>query len=166
MILSGTVKFRNTHGYLSAEKYPNIHYNTVFLVIFTFLCGIWTLGMYKYKERTVPIHYMVAIVLYACWFESMFNLIYYKNVNEQTPDYKNGHLGVPARDMLGMMSIITDVIRSVFSRVIVLLTALGQHITVPTVNGYYVNIGIISFIYAITLIIALAVENNKNNYIM
>jgi hypothetical protein len=45
LIIKGTVKFRNTDGYLSAQKYPNIQYHAMFLALFTSLSFLWTFGM-------------------------------------------------------------------------------------------------------------------------
>jgi hypothetical protein len=154
LIIKGTVKFRNTHGYLSAQKYPNIQYNAYFLALFTCLCFVWTLGMHEYKNKIVAIHWMVAVVLYACWFESLFNLIYYKSMNSTPKDYSG----------LAIVTIIAEVARNVFSRVIVLLTALGYGITTLDVRAHQINIVVMSFIYAISLILAGASSSMKENY--
>jgi hypothetical protein len=100
---------------LSAQKYPEIEYNGYFLALFTFLCILWTLGLFQFKEKVVSIHYMIAIVLYACWLESLCKLIYYEKMNNNSVDYTP----------LGILTVFMEIIRNVFSRVIVLLTALG-----------------------------------------
>lgn len=139
---------------MSAQKYPEIEYNAYFLALFTFLCILWTLGLYQFKEKVVSIHYMIAIVLYACWIESLANLIYYEKMNTYSEDYTP----------LGILTIVMEITRNVFSRVIVLLTALGYQITHHDIRMYTINIGVMSFIYAISLGIAGASENMKENY--
>jgi len=100
--------------------------------------------MHKYQDKIVAIHWMVAIVLYACWFESLFNLIYYKSMNSNPKEYSG----------LAIVTIISEVARNVFSRVIVLLTALGYGITIFDVRAQQINIAVMSFLYAISLVIA------------
>jgi len=100
--------------------------------------------MHKYQDKIVAIHWMVAVVLYACWFESLFNLIYYKSMNSNPKDYSG----------LAIVTIMAEVARNVFSRVIVLLTALGYGITTLDMRAHQINIGVMSFLYAISLILA------------
>ena len=81
--------------------------------------------MKKYSDRLVAIHWMIAVVLYACWLESLVNLIYYKCMNNNPKDYEG----------LAILTVISEVARNVVSRVIVLLTALGYGITVVDVRA-------------------------------
>jgi len=153
MIISGTISFRNTHGYLSAQDYDNIQYNAIFLAVFVFLAFMWTLGVWRYKDRAVPIHYMIMVVLYACIAESLFKLIYYKTNNDNPRDYP----------IFSAFTTISDVIRSVCSRVIVLLAALGQHITISSASDQHVNIGIMMFLYAVSLVYSGINEHRKES---
>lgn len=76
----------------------------------------------------------------------MFTLMFYSYENKSLYDYKGFWVFIS----------FMEVVKSVFARIIVLMTALGQHITVNSVgDNYGVNIGIISFLYAISLSIAI-----------
>jgi len=65
---------------------------------------------------------------------------------------------------LAIVTVTAEVARNVFSRVIVLLTALGYGITILDVRAHQINIAVMSFIYAISLVIAGASSNMKENY--
>jgi len=151
LLISGTISFKNTHGYLSAQDYQNIQYNAIFLAIFSFLAIMWTLAVWRYKDRAVPIHSMIMIVLYACCAESLFRYTYYKTNNDNPGDYP----------IFSAFTTISDVVRSVCSRVIVLLAALGQHITIVTASEQHVNIGIMMFVYTISLVYCGIIEHRK-----
>ena len=100
---------------------------------------------------------MVSVVLFACFFESMFTLLFYTYENKKIGDYA----------LFWVFISLMEVVRSVFSRVIVLLTALGQNITTHSVGAnYHMNIGIVSFLYTITLVIALVIQHLKGQYQM
>lgn len=113
--MTGSIVFKNTHGYLSAQQYHNIDLNGYFLATFAILSAIWTALLYAYRSKILPVHHMVTVVLYACFFESMFTLLFYTNENKSLGDYA----------LFWVFISFMEVVRSVFSRVIVLLTALG-----------------------------------------
>lgn len=123
--------------------------------MFAVLSVIWTGLLYVYKNKILPVHHMVTVVLYACLFESMFTLMFYSYENKKIGDYA----------LFWFFISIMEVVRSVFSRVIVLLTALGQHITTHSVgSNYHMNIGIVSFLYTISLMIAILIQHLKDQY--
>lgn len=100
---------------------------------------------------------MVSVVLYACFFESMFTLLFYTYENKSLGDY----------GLFWICISFMEVLRSVFSRIVVLLVALGQHITTATVGeNYSVNIGIVVFLYGISLMIAIIMQHMKDDYQM
>lgn len=100
---------------------------------------------------------MVSVVLYACFFEAMFTLMFFSYQNKSLYDYK----------ALWIFISFMEVVKSAFARIIVLMTALGQHITVNTVgDNYGVNIGIVTFLYAISLSIAIIMQHMKDDYNM
>jgi len=153
MVLSGTISFRNTHGYLSAQDYDNIEYNKYFLAVFAFLTFMWTLGVWRYKDRAVPIHYMIMALLIACCTESFYKIIYYKTNNANSGDHP----------IFSGFITVSDVVRSVCSRVIVLLAALGHHITMGSASDHKINIGIMMFFYTVSLVVSKIVEHNKES---
>ena len=123
--------------------------------IFTITCILWTLALYVYRKKVLPVHYMVSAVLYACFFEAMFTLLFYVNENQSIGDYKTFWV------LISLM----EVVRSVMSRVIVLFVALGQHITVHTVGDQYqMNIALVSFLYAISLGVAIVIQHLKDEH--
>ena len=81
LIITGSVTFQNTDGYLSAQEFDNIKINAAFLSVLSIVCAIWTLCLLVYRKSVLPIHYIVSIVLYACFFEVMFTLIFYHKEN-------------------------------------------------------------------------------------
>lgn len=115
LIITGTITFKNTHGYLSAQLYQNIELNSWFLTIFAITCVFWSFLLYLYRSKLLPIHYMVSAVLFACLFESMFTLMFYSNENKSLGDYA----------LFWAFISLMEVIRSVISRVVVLMVALG-----------------------------------------
>lgn len=85
----------------------------------------------------------------------MFMLMLYTSENSNIGDYTGFWIFIS----------FMEVIRSVFSRIIVLLTALGQHITKHSVGDKYLtNIGIVSIFYAISLMIAIIMQHMKDKY--
>lgn len=81
LIITGSVTFHNTDGYLSAQEFDNIKINAMFLSVLSIVCVIWTICLFVYRNSVLPIHYIVSIVLYACFFEVMFTLIFYHKEN-------------------------------------------------------------------------------------
>lgn len=155
--MTGSITFKNTHGYLSAQQYGNIELNTYFFLIFAFLSAIWTFELWRNKSKILPVHHLVTIVLYSCLIESACTLMFYS--------YENKKLG----EYAGFWIIISfmEIVRSVFSRIVVLLTALGQHITTHSIGGqYHANIAIVSFLYAISLMISIIMQHMKDDYQM
>lgn len=157
LVITGSITFSNTHGYLSAQLYPNISVNSWFLAVFTITCLFWSLGLYMYRKKILPIHYLVSAVLYACFFEAMFTLMFYSNENKSLGDYKVFWVAIS----------FMEIVRSVLSRVVVLLVALGQHITTHSVGDqYHMNIGIVSFLYAISLGVAIMMQHLQDEHKM
>jgi hypothetical protein len=50
LIITGSVTFKNTDGYLSAQEFDNIKINAGFLSVLTVFCFIWTLCLYAYRK--------------------------------------------------------------------------------------------------------------------
>jgi len=87
LIVTGSITFKNTHGFLSAQQYKNIEINMWFFVTFTILSALWSLDLYRKRDKILPIHYLVSVVLYASWFESLFTWMFYSYENKDLGDY-------------------------------------------------------------------------------
>ena len=59
-----------------------------------------------------------------------------------------------------------EVTRSTFSRVIVLFVGLGYQIVLRSVKKYHVNVGIVGFLYAVSLTINLIFERLRHEHEM
>lgn len=58
-----------------------------------------------------------------------------------------------------------EVVRAVFARVVILITALGQNITTHSIGSqYYVNIVIVNFLYGVSLTIAIIFNSLQQNH--
>lgn len=155
LIIKGSVTFKNTDGYLSAQEFDNIKINAAFLSVLSVVCAIWTLVLYIYRKQVLPIHYIVSIVLYACFFEVMFTLIFYHKENSDIGDYRTFWVFIS----------FMEVVRAVFARVVILITALGQNITTHSIGSqYYVNIVIVNFLYGVSLTIAIIFNSLQQNH--
>ena len=98
---------------------------------------------------------MVTIVLYACLLESFLTLVLYLLENGSKGSYNGFWIFIS----------FMEVVRSVFSRVIVLLTALGQNITRHSIGDKYMtNIGITSILYGMSLLIDIIIYHLKDSY--
>ena len=64
------------------------------------------------------------------------------------------------------MIVAMEVTRSTFSRVIVLFVGLGYQIVLKSVRKYHVNVGIVAFLYAVSLTIKLIFERLKHEHEM
>lgn len=115
LIVTGHITLKNSHGYLSAHQYIFISIHAWLTFTFIFLSTLWSYGLYKYKSKILKVHYMVSIVLYACMIEQFLTWILYELENNNEGSFNGFWIFIS----------FMEVVRSVFSRVIVLLTALG-----------------------------------------
>ena len=100
-------------------------------------------------------HYIVSVVLFACIFESFLTLLVYWLDNR----YQGSNNG------FWIFISFMEVVKSVFSRVIVLLTALGQNITKHKISEKHMtNIGIMSLLYGISLAIDIIIDHLQDLY--
>lgn len=98
---------------------------------------------------------MVSIVLYACLIEVMFTLIFYSLENSKLGDYR----------AFWVFIIFMEIVRSVFARVAVLITALGQSITTDSIGTEkYVPIVIVNFMYGASLLAATVMNELKQGH--
>ena len=56
-----------------------------------------------------------------------------------------------------VMIVLLTVIRSVYARVLVLVVALGYQIVLKSILKYHAKIGIVTFLYAVSLLVSLIV---------
>lgn len=100
---------------------------------------------------------MVSVVIYACFIESMFTLLFYTYENKDLGDYTMFWVGIT----------FMEIVRAVLSRAIILLVALGQHITTFSLGDrYHMNIAIVLFFYAISLGLGITMQHMKDDYKM
>ena len=90
-------------------------------------------GGWRHQQKLLKVHHLVSIVLFACVFEYLLTLMVYWLDN----NYKGSYNG------FWIFISFLEVVKSVFSRVIVLLTALGQNITKHKISEKHMNRSII-----------------------
>ena len=123
--------------------------------MFVVSSAIWTLFLYLYRKQILPIHYMVSIILYACTFEVMFTYIFYEKENTKLGDYRT----------FWVFIIFMEIVRSVFARAAILITALGQSITTQNIGTEkYVPIVIVNFMYGASLLAATVMNEMQQNH--
>ena len=98
---------------------------------------------------------MVSIILYACTFEVMFTFIFYEKENTKLGDYRT----------FWVFIIFMEIVRSVFARAAILITALGQSITTQNIGTEkYVPIVIVNFMYGASLLAATVMNEMQQNH--
>jgi len=86
LVLSGTIKFKNTSGLLSAHLYLQIGTNTWLLILLSIMGVGWFLGIRAAGRNVVTIHHLISAVLCASWMECLLRLIYYERMNAADGD--------------------------------------------------------------------------------
>jgi heme/copper-type cytochrome/quinol oxidase subunit 4 len=115
MVITGSIVLKNTDGYLSADlsKFKGIY--IMFSLLYASLASLWYHLMSKNNDKINNLQKIVFIILMASFFESFMNMIYFFHLN-----HKNNK-----SDFLMVLIVATEVVRSTFSRIIVLFVALG-----------------------------------------
>jgi hypothetical protein len=105
----------NTHGYLSAQSYPNIAILTIYLVIYIFMDLIWGGLVLFNRDKILIVHVMLSATLIAVTYECFGDLLYYYLKNKYDTDSV----------FLEVSSCIMHVARATLARIVIIAIALG-----------------------------------------
>ena len=124
--LWGSSEYRNTHGYLNAELRPFLGFYPILAVVFMVLLVYWLIKMYQHKRHLITLHYFMLAVLIITIFQSlmMFKVFLASNEAGET------------KTELVFFSMILEVMRSTFTKVVTLLVGIGYEIHMPSIEPY------------------------------
>ena len=114
----------NSHGYLSAQSYPNLAILTIYLVVYIFLDLLWGILLFRSKEKILYMHLFISAILIASTYECLVDLLFYYIKNKYDTELL----------FLEVSSCIMHVARSTFARIVILVTALGYKIVVANIE--------------------------------
>jgi len=114
----------NSHGYLSAQAYPNLAILTIYLAVFIFLDLLWGVLLFRSRDKILYMHLYISAILITCTYECLVDLLFYYIKNKYDTE----------STFLEVSSCIMHVARSTFARVVILATALGYKIVVSNIE--------------------------------
>lgn len=116
LIVTGSVLYKNTNGYLTADQVPFIGIYQFLTISYIMMFIVWVYYLHRFRDTLIDIHQMIVTVLFFALLECLLNLTmyYYRNIR---PAYIGEGL------FSGIM-IIQD-FRVAFSRIVSLAVALG-----------------------------------------
>ena len=77
MGVTGTIEYKNTNGFLSADQHPLIMINYISLIIYSVFLMYWITHMSRYYFILIQLHWMILIVLVSAFFQSLLAIVYY-----------------------------------------------------------------------------------------
>lgn len=155
LVVTGTILFQNSDGYLSADQSSHITLSWFSLLFYVCFLLWWVIQMRFFKEQVIIIHWMILTLLVLGAVQSFFSVLFYM-ILHGIPGSKGGPL------VLFIMMV--DVGKSTYARVALLKVALGQYTVLKSLSKYDVKIGLLSLLYAFSLAVSLMVEKWRQQY--
>lgn len=141
MVISGSITFKNSDGYLNAEQSKFLTFYPMITVFYFGLLVVWAYHVKKYKDHLITVHFYVLSILWITFMQCIFNVSYF---------YYNNRVGKSSPVLTFIMCLI-EVFRNTLSRVFTLLIGLGYGILITSVEKYQSKISILSFLYMAAL---------------
>eukprot|EP00347_Sterkiella_histriomuscorum_P004633 403359716 len=141
--VSGIILYKNTWGYLNAERQPLLAYYSISALTFFVICFIWLIICTKHRENLIFLHHFISVILVSQLIQSLFMVVEVYVLNQE------GQLVFS----FVFINILFSVCRNTFARVLTLLVALGFGIVITPQEAkdkYRTKIIILSVLYAIT----------------
>lgn len=146
--MTGQIIFKNSHGYLSAQIYPEVGINAFFMSVYIILYAVFGFVLYRHKNLTHKIHLIILGICGYCALFSLINLLYYSLRNSYNYD----------SSFLLTCSWFLWVSCSVAGRIVTLVVALGYFINKKSVSEHYFKIVILMIATAFSLAAELIVQ--------
>ena len=77
--LTGTVTFKNPHGYLSAEHMPQFY--TYLFISFMLILPIWPIRMFLMRKYIFKLHWLILVTQIVCCFEAIAEFVRWEDLN-------------------------------------------------------------------------------------
>lgn len=148
MGVTGTIEYKNTHGFLSADQHPLIMINYISFIVYCVFLMYWISQLARWYHVLIQLHWMVLIVLISAFFQTLMSIVYYSWRNNQS-DFTGRKL---------FLSIATlELFRNTFSRVLTLMVALGFQIVIKNVHKYANKITVLCVVLMVSMVLSFMV---------
>ncbi|CDW90978.1 transmembrane protein 87b [Stylonychia lemnae] len=115
VVLSGTITYKNSNGYLDSERLPLLQFYTGSFFILMVIGLIWQVVCIKHKNNLIFLHHFLSVILTSQFIQAGFM------IGELTIQNSRGDLNYS----FIVFNILFSVIRNTYARVLTLLVALG-----------------------------------------
>ena len=126
VVLSGSITFKNSNGYLNAEQRPFIPFYIAMSFLYGAILAYWLLSMKRFESHLISLHYYILTIILVTLIEAVFKACLY--------GYMDHYGDSPA--LYVIFGLFVEIMRNVFARVITLLVGLGYGILIRTVERY------------------------------
>ena len=123
-----------------------------FFTFYVIALGYWVSQMRRFKS--IQIQYYILYVLVVSVLQSFFMLLHYSIMDNQVTG---------STSPLTLFIILCDIFRSSMSRGFLLVTALGYHMVIKSIDKYSGKIGIVVLLYAVCLGMSLFVQYSNHS---
>lgn len=141
LVITGTIKYKNTDGYLNAEYHAYLTFHPVMIIFNLILLIFWVQKMKKFQDHLINLHYYVLAVISLSFLQCFFSSLVF---------YNHNHTGTYSGFLMGL-SMLVDVLRNTFARVVFLLVGIGYGILITTMGKYETKVLTLAFSYMISL---------------
>ena len=148
-LVNGDVSFQNPYGYIPAELFGLLPFEVARMFAY-FLFAIFFLFYYcKHRSSILPLHNYILFVFIVALIESSVWYVAYQSINN------NGQPYCCPFPPLVIASLVLQIFRQTFSRMLLLIISLGYGIVRPKLLGSeWIAITIVSILYFITATVA------------
>jgi len=138
--LTGHVIVKNAYGYLAGNDYHKLPFYGWMSCVYMGLAVVWLLLTIRWWRETIPIQMCITVVILLGLLECFFWWNHYNSWNND---------GVRS-EVLFVCSLLTSVVKNIFSYMLVLVAALGWGVTRPFLDpGIMMKIQAITWLYII-----------------
>lgn len=153
--VSGTVVARNAYGYLPGNEYHKMPFYGWLLVVYVILAVIWMALSLRWWKELFNIQNCISAVIFFGLVESLLWFVFFNDWNRT---------GVRGK-VLFILSILSSVVKSIFSYMLVLVASLGWGVTRPYLDRQVIlKIQALSFLYIVLDFIREAVLSFRHSH--
>jgi len=141
VVVRGTIAYKNTGGYLSADVKNFKGWSLLFVFVYGALVIYWINTIVKNQHSIIALQWYILAILMAVFFKNCLTFIYY--FHQDRSNKRGGFL------IFNITCL--EILSSAFTHFIVLLVALGYKIVIKSIRKYHVKLALALFLYVITL---------------
>jgi hypothetical protein len=141
VVVRGTISYKNTSGYLSADVKNFKGWSMLFVFLYGALLIYWITTIVKNQHQIIALQWFILAILAAIFFKNCLTWLFY--FNQDLTNKRGGFL------IFNITCL--EIVSSAFSHFIVLLVALGYKIVIKSIRKYHVKLALALFFYVITL---------------